>query len=237
MRLTIALCSCLTFGVIAQEKTVWEERPALLLSNDALELTVTPQGGAMTRVTLVDDEEKISPLWNPFLLAREAGLNRPAGFGWGHFVCVDGFGPPSSEERAAGLSGHGEAYTLPWDLRSYEKQGNTLSATFKVILPLAQEALTRTFRMVDGENVVWVESDLENLLSLDRPVFWAEHAKSARHSSNRERLPSTCRSTRRRRRRIRCNQTRIAGCSRTWTSAGQLRRWSMAGCSTCVRLR
>ena len=30
--------------------------------------------------------------------------------------------------------------------------------------------------MVDGENIVYVESRLENLLGFDRPVNWAEHA-------------------------------------------------------------
>jgi hypothetical protein len=44
------------------------------------------------------------------------------------------------------------------------------------MLPLAQERFTRTFSMVAGENVVWVDSELENLLSFDRPVFWGEHA-------------------------------------------------------------
>jgi hypothetical protein len=30
--------------------------------------------------------------------------------------------------------------------------------------------------MVDGENVVYVESELESLLAFDRPINWAEHA-------------------------------------------------------------
>ena len=51
-----------------------------------------------------------------------------------------------------------------------------MSAAFSVTLPLAQETFTRTFRMIDGENIVWVDSELENLLALDRPVFWGEHA-------------------------------------------------------------
>jgi hypothetical protein len=31
-------------------------------------------------------------------------------------------------------------------------------------------------RMVDGENVVYVESQLENLMGFDRPINWGEHA-------------------------------------------------------------
>jgi hypothetical protein len=171
-----ALLVCLACTPNAQDRVVFEERPALLLSNDKLALTVLPEGGAMAQLILADDQEGISPLWNPYRLAREAGLSPPATLYRGHFVCVDGFGPVSPEERVAGLPMHGEAYALPWELKAYGKQAGTLTAAFAVTLPLAQETFTRTFRVVDGENIVWVESELENLLSFDRPVFWGEHA-------------------------------------------------------------
>ena len=61
----------------------------------------------------------------------------------GHFVCVDGFGSPSAEERAAGMAMHGEAYLQPWKLVSSEKQGATTTAKFTVDLPLLQESFTR----------------------------------------------------------------------------------------------
>lgn len=157
-------------------KGVFEERPALLLSNDKLELTVLTDGGALADLILRDDPEKLSPLWNPIRMAREAGQKPTFGSSLGHFVCVDGFGPVSPEEKAAGLPGHGEAHTLPWEVRFSGKEGNTGTVTFATKLPLVQEMLTRTLRMVDGENVIYVQSELENLLAFDRPVFWAEHA-------------------------------------------------------------
>ena len=176
MRRVLLLCFSLTIAVAAQEKAVFEGQPAVRLSNDKLELTVLPEGGAMVQLALVGDAERINPLWNPIRLAREAGLKPPTSFSRGHFVCVDGFGPVSPEEQAAGLPMHGEAQALPWTLDSFQRQGGTASARFSVRLPLAQEILTRTYRVVDGENVVWVDSELENLLSFDRPVFWGEHA-------------------------------------------------------------
>ena len=130
----------------------------------------------MAQILLKSDKEKLNPLWNPYWIARQAGLNRPTNFYRGHFVCVDGFGPTSTEERGAGLPMHGEAQTLPWQLQSNRKEGNTTSASFSVNLPLSQEVFTRTFHLVDGENVVWVDSELTNLLAFDRPVFWGEHA-------------------------------------------------------------
>ncbi len=176
MRLTVALSLCLTLTALAQDKVVFEERPGILLSNDKMSLTILPEGGAMVQVALADDPEKNNPLWNPIRVAREAGQSRPANFYRGHFVCVDGFGPVSPAEQAAGLPMHGEAHTLPWKLDSYERQSGLASARFSVNLPLSHETFTRIFRIVDGENIIWVESELENMLAFDRPAFWGEHA-------------------------------------------------------------
>jgi len=158
------------------KKDIFEARPALVLSNDRLQLTLLTQGGSFADLTLRDDPERLSPLWNPIRLAREAGRTPPAGFSIGHFVCVDGFGPVSQEEEAAGLPGHGEAHTQPWETRASEKSRQVATITLSTRLPLVQELFTRTIRLVDGENVLYVESQLENLLSFDRPVCWAEHA-------------------------------------------------------------
>jgi hypothetical protein len=48
--------------------------------------------------------------------------------------------------------------------------------TLTAKLPLVQEQISRTMRIIDGENVVYVETQLESLLGFDRPVCWAEHA-------------------------------------------------------------
>lgn len=153
----------------------FEERAALQLANEKIELTVLRHGGALASILLRDDAEKINPFWNPIRYAREQG--RPfSGYSIGHFVCVDGFGPVSREEREAGLPGHGEAHTLPWDTRYASKENRAIVLTQTVRLPIHQEIFTRTIRLVDGENTVYVQSELESQLSFDRPVNWAEHA-------------------------------------------------------------
>jgi hypothetical protein len=43
-------------------------------------------------------------------------------------------------------------------------------------LPLAGERFSRTLRLADGEQIVYVRSSLENLTPIDRPVVWQEHA-------------------------------------------------------------
>jgi hypothetical protein len=70
---------------------------------------------------------------------------------------------------------HGEAYLQPWKLLSSEKQGATTSVKFTATLPLLQETLTRGFQMVDGENVIYVDSELESQTAFDRTVNWGEH--------------------------------------------------------------
>jgi hypothetical protein len=163
------------FVATALAQATFEGQPALALSNDKLQITITLQGSAIASLTLIDDGAKLSPLWNPLRLARELGQESPFHGTLGHFVCVDGFGGVSEEELAAGLPGHGEAHVARFDATSADGHSASLAAK----LPLAQEVFTRSFHMVDGENVVYVDSQLENLLGVDRPVNWAEHATVA----------------------------------------------------------
>src|SRR5947209_10808883 len=105
----VALLGIFTSAALAQteflKKGTFEEQPAVTLSNGVLELTILNQGATLANLVMADDAGKLSPLWNPTRMARELG--NPASFNGtaGHFVCVDGFGPTSQEERAAGLPG------------------------------------------------------------------------------------------------------------------------------------
>ena len=167
------------FGTEFVRQTEFEGRSAILLANDKIELTMLSTGGAFVNLVLRADAAKLSPLWNPVRLAREAGKPTPSDTALGHFVCVDGFGPVSEQEQQAGMPGHGEAHMQPWKLRSSNKKDGILSVAFSVNLPLAQEVFRRTVQIVDGESVVYVASELENLMAFDRPVCWAEHATIA----------------------------------------------------------
>lgn len=160
----------------APEKTTFEGHPALKLTNGKLELTILLQGSTFASLVLSSDPDKLSPLWNPIRMARELGQNPKFSSGLGHFVCVDGFGPVSPEEQAAGLPGHGEAHLQMFDVKSFSNGGGAQTLSLTTTLPITQERFTRTVRMVPGENVVYVHSRLESLLGFDRPVNWAEHA-------------------------------------------------------------
>ena len=125
---------------------------------------------------LANDPAKLNPLWNPAELARQAKQEPRFGNSRGHFVCVDGFGGVSPEERAAGAPFHGEAYSKVFETRSFTKEKGVTTLVMTSPLPLVQEQLTRTMRMVDGEKVVYVTSKLESEVAFDRPIAWAEHA-------------------------------------------------------------
>ena len=160
---------------LAAQTARFEDQPAILVANDKLELLVLPEGGALASVVLKSDPAKLNPLWDPKRYARVGG-RKHTGAVLGHFVCVDGFGPVSPEERDAGMPGHGEAHTRPWTTKLSRKEGAAFTLQQSAEMPRSQEILNRTIRIVDGEQIVYVQSELENLLAMDRPVNWAEHA-------------------------------------------------------------
>jgi hypothetical protein len=135
-----------------------EQTKPFVLANDKLELTVSPNGARLERV-IMKDGPPLSPL---------AAL--------GHFLALDGFGAPSDQEVAAGMPFHGEANHQLFRILSTTDSGSSHSVTMQATLPLAQEILTRTAEMIDGENLVYVTSVLESLIDVDRPLSWAEHA-------------------------------------------------------------
>jgi hypothetical protein len=146
---------------LAQDPVLVDGRPVQMISNDKLTLGIRMEGGAMVRLVLNDDRAGVNAL--------HAEL--------GHFVCVDGFGPVSPEERTAGLPGHGEAHRVIWEKVSSERtNASTTTVSFSATLPIVQEVFRRTIRIVDGESVVYVQSELESLLAFDRPINWGEHA-------------------------------------------------------------
>jgi hypothetical protein len=150
-------------------------QPAEVLSNDKVALTVTTLGATLASIVLSDDPAKLNPLWDPVRIAHEQGREVAFNGSAGHFVCVDGFGPASADERAAGMPMHGEAHVTRFEMsRAEEPSGSAVTFTAK--LPIVQEFFTRTYHVVKGENVVYVDSQLENLMGFDRPVNWGEHA-------------------------------------------------------------
>jgi hypothetical protein len=153
----IVLWLC-TAALPGQQAPADRNPESTVLANDKLELTIGITGAKFSRL-LLRQGEPLSPL---------AAL--------GHFLALDGFGAPSREEQAAGMPYHGEASRTAAKVIARRESGPVHSITLQLWLPLAQETLTRTVEMADGENVVYVSSELESAVAVDRPVSWAEHA-------------------------------------------------------------
>ena len=154
----------------------YQGRAAVLLANERIQLVVLKHGGSFPSLTLAGDDERTNPMWDSFRADREQGRPERSAGGVGHFVCVDGFGPTSSEERAAGLEGHGEAHRLEWTTEFAGQSERASLLRQSVTLPRVREVLRREVRMLPDENVVYVKSTLSSLLDFDRPINWAEHA-------------------------------------------------------------
>jgi hypothetical protein len=130
----------------------------VLLANDKLELSISLKGAKFSKLVLRDGEP-LSPL---------AAI--------GHFLALDGFGAPSEQEQAQGMPFHGEANAQLFRIVAAKDSGPRRLVSMQATLPLAQETLTRTIELADGENVIYATSQLESALTVDRPVSWAEHA-------------------------------------------------------------
>lgn len=129
-----------------------------ILANDKLELTIATNGGRFLSLVMKEGQP-FSPLAT-----------------MGHFLALDGFGAPSDQESALGMPFHGEANRQLFKVLTNSNSGSSHLVTLQAKLPLAQETFTRTVEAVDGEQLIYVSSELESALSVDRPISWAEHA-------------------------------------------------------------
>jgi hypothetical protein len=151
------LVSALPIAAAQQTAEVQQPPKSIVLANDKIALTIDLTGARLSRV-IMNEGPPLSPLAS-----------------MGHFLALDGFGEASAAESAAGMPFHGEASHQLFRIIG-NGSGKSHLITMQSTLPLAQETLTRTAEMVDGENLVYVTSLLENALSVDRPISWAEHA-------------------------------------------------------------
>ena len=155
-------------------------RSAASIENDDLRVTVLDEGGHIAE--MLDKKTGINPLWTPpwtSIEPSEYNEARHHEFGagtdarllagiMGHNLCVDIFGGPSDEEAAAGLTPHGEASIVPWDV---EVDG--ASGSMRARLPLAGLRIERRIDL--HARSVRIQESVENMTACDRPIGWTEH--------------------------------------------------------------
>ena len=162
-------------------ETRYHNRRAWQLEDDDTRVTVTVEGGHVAEI--LHKATGVNPLWTPPWPSIEPSTYdraRHPEYGadaeskllsgiMGHNLCLDLFGPPSPEEEAAGMTVHGEASIVPYDIAV---SGQAMIC--RAHMPIAQLAIERRIRLEPGGEIRFVET-VENLSALDRPAAWTEH--------------------------------------------------------------
>jgi len=163
-------------------ETLYRGRHATFIENELLRLTVLHEGGHIAE--LLDKQTGVNPLWTPPWPSIEPStydLKRHPEYGadsesrllsgiMGHNLCLDIFGPPSPEEAAAGLTVHGEASVVP-----YEVSASAGELIARARFPESCLRFERTIRLQPGRTTVEITERLENETATDRPVAWTQH--------------------------------------------------------------
>jgi hypothetical protein len=166
------------------QKTTCNGRPGWELDNGAVTLFMMEGGGHLGRL-VIREQPTVNPLWEPIWKAREPWDYRPgddARYGEkllaciaGHNLCLNQFGTPSPEEKAAGLGTHGEAPVARWRATHRQAGRSGVSLTCACDLPLAGLRVERTLALRPRSPVIRVTERVQNLLRRDQPFTMCEH--------------------------------------------------------------
>lgn len=162
-----AILAVVTLGLLAglsgsQGAEAFRGRRSLVFTNAQSRLVVDIGGGSIAefRLTTIDV--------NPLQWATPA-VDDTAVRGFGHFLCLDRWGPPSDAEGARGMPYHGEAAHVAWSVeKDISLQAGWLEAEMTARLPKAGLAVRRRIRMSSREAVFWVREEVTNENSLGR---------------------------------------------------------------------
>src|SRR5215831_10058934 len=171
---------------ISVRKTSWKGRPGYRLTNGEVQITALTGGGSIAELRSKCGPEQWSPnlLWEAPWTTMDPGGFQPrherqygtpfvgkflAPF-TGHVVCLDYFGAPSQEEKACGLTLHGEACVARWKVTP-SPGGVTMQAR----LPFAGLDLRREVRLLKGESAIYVSETVINRKPVDHLLHWVQH--------------------------------------------------------------
>ncbi len=171
-----------------RRKNVIDGRSGFRLQADWGHVSVLLGGGHICELRL-NACSQVNPLWRPpwktidpseYAAKKHARIyggppdgRLLAGIA-GHSLSFDHFGPPSAEETAAGLTTHGEAPVLKWDVQKHAKSPKP-HLQYGVTLPGAQIRFSRKLTLDRRNAVIYCEEEALNLSRYDRPISWNEH--------------------------------------------------------------
>jgi hypothetical protein len=173
---------------VAHHSDILDGRSGFRLNSTWGHVSVLEGGGHICELML-NCVAAVNPLWSPtwktidpqkYDPGKHRGVYGPppegrllAGIA-GHSISFDYFGPPSSEEIAAGHSTHGEAPVVKWRRKALG-QSSQAKLVHSASLPEARMRLQRVISLDRKNPVVYCEETATNLTSFDRPISWNHH--------------------------------------------------------------
>jgi hypothetical protein len=174
----VSLCQAWALGLsivlsfaspLARAEETVRGRPSVVLENPAARLVFDVAGGALGEFQLQGSE------LNPLSWSRPAP-GETAIHGFGHFVCLDRWGPPSPAEGAKGMPYHGEAANVTWRVdRAPALQTGAFEAQMSATLPKAGLSVRRTVRMSRQDAIAGVREEVTNDKALGRIYNFVQH--------------------------------------------------------------
>lgn len=154
--LTLACLSIVVHSLLGEPAA---GRPSLTLENGKSRLVVDLNGGSIGEFRFLDSN--LNPLNWAAPAPGDTGVR-----GFGHFLCLDRWGPPSDAEGARGMPYHGEAAHVKWTLAPADESSARQSGVMTATLPLAGLSVRRTVNVSPSQAVALVREDITN----DRPL-------------------------------------------------------------------
>jgi hypothetical protein len=171
-----------------RKQNVMDGRSGFRLRADWGYVSVLEGGGHICELN-VNAHSGVNPLWRPpwatidpskYKSAKHVRRYGSAPDGRllagiaGHSLSFDHFGPPSPEETAAGLTTHGEAPALKWEIQKYAKSPKPY-LQYGLTLPEARIRFSRKLTLDRINPLIYCEEEAVNLSPYDRPISWNEH--------------------------------------------------------------
>ena len=173
---------------VLRDENVMEGRAGFRLRADWGHVSVLEGGGHICELNL-NACSGVNPLWRPhwatidpfdYTTAEHVRRYGPPPDGRllsgiaGHSLSFDHFGPPSEEETAAGLSTHGEAPALKWEMQK-QVESPKPQLQYGCTLPEARISFSRRLTLDRVDPVIYCEEEAINLSCYDRPISRNEH--------------------------------------------------------------
>lgn len=147
------------------------DRPALVFTNASCRLELDLRGGAVGLFRLDPDPSGVNPLqWGTPKVGDQAVR------GFGHFLCLDRWGPASEAEAAKGMPYHGEAASVVWTASQEVAWNHTRwEGGMAARLPLAGLSVRRRIEMSRQEAAFVVHEEVTNENPLGRLYNMVQH--------------------------------------------------------------